>query len=118
MRLDGFASVHAGYRPGTMTTKLIRFSSRQADVKGNKIAVELNLNAATSAAGSIRVELTGRRGNPIAGFSFDDCDEIIGDKTDHVVSWKGKTDLEKLANQPIRIRFQLKDADLFALQFK
>jgi hypothetical protein len=34
-----------------------------------------------------------------------------------VVEWRGGSDLSSLAGQPIRLRFWLKDADLFALQF-
>ena len=32
-------------------------------------------------------------------------------------SWKNGSDVSSLAGQPIRLRFRLKDADLFALQF-
>jgi hypothetical protein len=32
-------------------------------------------------------------------------------------SWKNGSDVSSLAGNPIRLRFRLKDADLFALQF-
>ena len=43
---------------------------------------------------------------------------MIGDRIDQTVSWSGRSDLSELANQPIRLRFVLRDADLFSLQFK
>ena len=46
-----------------------------------------------------------------------DCQEIIGNEIDRVVVWKGKSNLESLAGKPVRLRFQLKDADVYALQF-
>ena len=46
-----------------------------------------------------------------------DCQEITGNEIDRVVVWKGKSNLESLAGKPVRLRFQLKDADVYALQF-
>ena len=56
-------------------------------------------------------------GKPIEGFTLDDCPEIIGDRIDHVVSWKSGPDVGRLADRPIRLRCELKDADLYSLQF-
>ncbi len=106
LRLDGFASVRAGYDGGQMVTKPLTF-------KGNK----LSLNFATSAAGGIRVQLETPDGKPIEGFSFKDCQEVIGNEIDRKVRFNGSEDVSSLAGKPIRIRFQLKDADLYALQF-
>jgi hypothetical protein len=33
------------------------------------------------------------------------------------VSWKSGADLRKLAGQPVRLKFALADADLFAMKF-
>jgi hypothetical protein len=40
---------------------------------------------------------------------------LYGDELDAAVSWKGG-ELATLAGQPVRLRFVLKDADLFALR--
>jgi hypothetical protein len=72
---------------------------------------------ATSAAGSIRVELQSAGGKPIEGFSLSDCVEVIGDELARTVSWAGGTDVSRFAGQPVRLRFVLVDADLYALQF-
>ena len=113
MRLDGFASLHAGYQPGEVTTKVLRFAGAR-----NNNQVGLYLNAATSAAGAIRVEVQDSAGNAIPGYSLDDCQEMIGDRISHRVKWRGSPNLDALVGQPVRLRFEAKDADIYSLQFK
>ena len=105
-RLDGFASVHAGADPGEMLTQPLRFSGRR-----------LSLNYATSAGGSVRVEIQDASGHPLTGYSLADCRNIVGDEIERTVSWKGGPDVSSLAGQVVRLRFALLEADLFALQF-
>ncbi|GDY10075.1 hypothetical protein LBMAG52_35610 [Planctomycetia bacterium] len=78
----------------------------------------LNLNFATSAAGDIRVEIQDATGQPIPGFTLADCHELFGDTLARTVTWKHGQDVSRLAGQPIRLRFALRDADLFAFQFQ
>lgn len=101
LRLDGFASLHAGYQPGTLLTKRFIFS-------GNR----LSLNFATSAAGEIQVEVLNETGKVI-GTSH----PIIGDAIDQDVVWKDDFKIGSVAGNPIQLRFTLQDADIFALQF-
>ncbi len=106
MRLDGFGSLHAGYTGGQATSRPIRFEGKA-----------LAINVSTSAAGSVRIGLLDVDGNPIGGFSVNECDEIAGDRVERGVSWKGETDLAALKGKPVRLRFDLKDADVFAIRF-
>jgi hypothetical protein len=106
IRKDGFVSVRAPMAGGTMVTKPLTFDGDR-----------LTLNAATSAAGSVRVELQAADGEPIEGFTLDDCPPIYGDSLRHVVKWKGGADVNDLAGEPIRLRIELKDADVFSFQF-
>ena len=106
MRLDGFASVRAPYEGGEMTTIPLRF-------KGNQLV----LNFATSAAGAIRVEIQDSAGKALPGFAAADCVELLGNRLAMPVRWKQGGDLSALAGKPIRLRFVMKDADLYALQF-
>ncbi|MEN6535922.1 MAG: hypothetical protein ABFD89_19825 [Bryobacteraceae bacterium] len=106
LRLDGFASVKAPYNGGEIVTKTVRF-------QGSK----LEINYATSAAGGIKVELQDETGNSIPGFGLADAQEIIGDEIARVVAWKQGCDVSRLAGKPIRIRFVMKDADLYAFRF-
>lgn len=107
LRTDGFSSVHAPYEGGEVVTRTLQFSGS-----------ELVINYATSAAGSLRVEIQDPRGTPIAGFGASDAVEIIGDQIDRVVTWKGGSDLGRIAGKPVRLRFVMKDADLYSLQFR
>lgn len=106
IRPDGFVSVRAGRNGGVLLTKPITFTGR-----------ELRINFSTAAAGGLRVELQNARGEPIPGFTLDDCPEIVGDQLDHPVRWNSGGNLESLIGQPVRLRFYLRDADLFALRF-
>lgn len=107
LRTDGFASVHAPYGGGEMITKPLVFEG-----------TTLVINFATSAAGSIWVELQDAAGNAIPGFAREDVDEIIGDQIERTVTWKDNADLGALAGQPVRLRFIMKDADLYSIRFR
>ena len=106
MRLDGFASVNAPYEGGEFITQPLRFEGRQ-----------LLLNFATSAAGGIRVEIQDADGKPLPGYTAADCVEVLGNSIERAVAWKKGPDVSQLAGQPVRLRFVMKDADLFALRF-
>lgn len=107
LRIDGFASVNAGYNGGEfLTYPLI--------AKGNKLII----NYSTSAIGFIKVELLNREGKIITGFGLDSCPEIFGDEIERVVSWNNKTDISEILKEPIRIRFVMKDADLYSIKFR
>jgi len=105
-RTDGLAAVHAGYQPGELLTPPLTFT-------GNR----LSLNLATSAAGGVKVEIQDAEGRALPGFSLADCLELNTDDLDREVSWRGGADVAALEGQPVRLRFWLKDADLFAWQF-
>ncbi|MCD4726260.1 MAG: hypothetical protein K8R46_01250 [Pirellulales bacterium] len=107
LRPDGFASVNAPFTGGEMTTKPLLFAGKA-----------LKINFATSAAGSIRVEIQDTDGKPIPGFTLEDCPEIIGDQIERTVSWKQGLDVGALAGKPIRLHFVMKDADLYAIRFQ
>ena len=107
LRTDGFVSVHAGYKGGEMVTKPLTFTGKQLDV-----------NFAASAVGGIRIELQDADGKPIPGHTLADAIPLIGDAIDRTVAWKKGTDVSPLAGEPIRLRFVLKDADLYAIRFR
>ena len=106
LRLDGFVSVSAPMSGGVLVTKPLTFSGP-----------ELHLNFATSGAGGIRVALRRPDGSPIPGFSIADCNEVFGDTLDRAVTWKSGSNVGRLAEKPVRLHFQLQDADLYAFQF-
>jgi hypothetical protein len=79
---------------------------------------ELEINYSTSAAGSIHVEIQDAKGNSIAGRALADCHEVFGDEIERTVAWKDGTSVKHLAGTPVRLRFVLKDADLFSFRFR
>jgi hypothetical protein len=106
LRLDGFASLQAGYEPGTVLTTPV-------EVSGGT----LQLNFASSAVGYIKVELQDEQGKAIDGHALADSEEIYGDEIARTVRWKGNADLSPLKGQTVRLRFELKDADLYSFAF-
>jgi hypothetical protein len=107
LRLDGFVSVSAPMDGGELITKSVIFSGKN-----------LILNFSSSAAGDIRVELQDETGHPVPGFTLDDCPPVFGDSLERMVIWNNASDLSSLAGKPVRIRFVLKDADLYSFRFK
>lgn len=106
LRIDGFASINAPFEGGELLTKPLKFSGR-----------ELTLNFATSAAGSVRVELQEASGAPLPGFAMTDAEDTIGNDLDRVIHWKSGSDISRLAGKPVRLRLVLKDADVYAVRF-
>ena len=107
LRIDGFSALTAPYSGGEMITKPFKFSGS-----------ELEINYSTSAAGEMRFELQDQDGNPIPGYSIGDCQRIVGNEISRVVRWEKGADLGSLITKIVRLRVQMKDADLYSIRFK
>jgi hypothetical protein len=107
LRVDGFVSVCAPLSGGEMLTRPLVFSGS-----------ELIMNYSTSAAGSVQVELQDAQGVPLPGFALADSEVMYGDSLEQPMLWRGGPDLRALAGAPVRLRFVLKDADIFSLRFR
>jgi len=107
LRLDGFSSINAPYAGGSWTSRVCTFSGSA-----------LEINYATGAAGCIRVGLQDHSGQPLIGYTLDDCDEIIGDETARLVTWCGQSGLVSINGEPVRLKFEMKDADVYGIRFK
>ena len=108
LRIDGFVSLTAPLSGGELLTTPLKF-------EGNR----LSLNLSTSAAGSVRVEIQDAKGGPIPGFTLAEAHELYGDSLDLAAAWKDrKTDVGALAGKPVRLRFVVRDADLFSYRFE
>jgi hypothetical protein len=99
-------SVHAPAEGGELLTRPFRFQGER-----------LVLNFITAAKGAVRVELQDQDGKPLEGLTLADCPPLQGDAVDQSVTWKPSADLRKWAGKPVRLRFELKDADLFSFRF-
>lgn len=100
IRRHGFASMRAGASEGEFLTHPITFAGEK-----------LTLNFATSAAGSVRIELQDAAGKTLAT-----SQPVYGDALDEVIEWKDG-DPAAHAGKPVRLRFVLKDADVYAFRF-
>ena len=106
LRTDGFASVNAPYKGGSFTTKPLTFT-------GGK----LTMNFSTGATGGVQVEIQDAQGKPLPGFALADCVEQVGDEIERTVKWKSGDDVSKLAGQTVKLRFVMRDADVYAVRF-
>jgi hypothetical protein len=106
-RRDGFTSVRGAYTGGEFTTPPLVFAGNQ-----------LRLNVDTSATGIVRVGILAENGMALEGFAPDQCDLIhTANEINRRVSWRGNADVGRLAGKPVRLKFFVRDADLYAFQF-
>lgn len=108
LRVDGFVSVNAPYAGGELVTRPLTFEGGS-----------LSVNAETSGYGSFQVELQDMEGRALPGLSLEECEPVFCDSLDYTVRWRSACggDLRSLAGQPVRLRFVLRDADLYSFQF-
>ena len=106
IRTDGFVSVQAGAGGGEVLTRPFVFSGKS-----------LTINYATSAAGSLRLELCGETGAAYDGFSAHQSDILFGNEIAHEVTWEGRSDVGALQGKPVRLRVRIKDGDLYSFGF-
>jgi len=106
LRPWGFGSINAGYQGGEVITKPLTFAGS-----------ELRINFSTSAVGSIRVEIQDAEGRVLPGYALEDMEPVFGDQLDFPVFWKDHNSVNKLAGRSVKLRFELKDADVFSIRF-
>ena len=85
--------------------------------KGAFKGERLWLNYSTSATGWLKVEVQDLAGKPIPGFDLDQSHEIFGDELEREVRWISGSQVGLLQGRPVRLRFRMKDADLFSFRF-
>jgi len=105
LRRDGFASIHASYPPGKLTTKLLTFTGEHLEIN------------ADSEKGCISVELLDAEGKSIPGFAKADCIPFAKDEIRGIVEWKGGRSVRHLTGKPVRIAFHMETAKLYAFRF-
>src|SRR5579863_3785225 len=101
-RLDGFVSIDAGQREGTLLTKPFSFSDDQ---------LWLNLD---SSKGSVAVEVLDERLRPQAGFTKAEAVPLQRNGIRQQVVWRSNSSLGPLVGRPIRLRFYMRNAQLYS----
>lgn len=97
LRRDGFASMNAGEKTGTLTTRPVLF-------KGEHLFVNMH-----APDGELRIEALSEDGKVIAA-----SEAARGDSTKQLIKWKDSTSLAKLSGKPVRFRFHLTNGQLYA----
>jgi hypothetical protein len=76
------------------------------------------INALTSRAGEVLIEAADFYGKPIPGRTFEDAIPIIGDQHKTLVRWKEHDDLGVEAGEPLMLRFRMRQAKLYFVDFE
>lgn len=105
-RTDGFVALQAPAAGGELITRPLR-------VRGGALIV----NGRTGQTGELRVEIQDLQGQPLPGFALADCRPFRGDEIATRIAWKEAPSVGDLANRPIRLRFVLRDAEVFSFRF-
>lgn len=111
LRLDGFASLDAEVKEGVLVTEPLLLNGK---------SLYINANAQ---GGTIRVEIiepyddrtTTDALNPVINpFLKATCEPFENNSVRHKVRWEASNDLKALQNKPVRLKFYLKNASLYA----
>ena len=102
MRRDGFVSLDAGAKRGTLTTRPLSFS-------GAKLFVNADCQH-----GELRAEVLDEAGKTIAPFTTENCESVCADKTKQIIRWKTGDDFSKLQGLPVKFKFHLTNGKLYA----
>jgi hypothetical protein len=103
LRRDGFVSLDAGDLEGSLLTMPLKVAGRRLYVN------------ADARQGEVRAEIldaTGRR--VLEAFKLDGSQPLRGDHLEGELRWTGAADLSGLPDAPVRIRFFLRNASLYA----
>lgn len=105
LRLDGFVCLRGKEQPGAVITHPLK-------LEGNNL--EINADASR---GWLAVEVLDERGEPIAGYTRQDCRLLEhADGLRLRPRWQDHADLSGLEGKIVRLKFYLRDADLYAFQ--
>lgn len=106
-RVDGFVSADTSYSGGYLLTRTFTFD-------GNRLV----LNIDTGAAGYAQVGILDANGQPIPGFTTDECLYINGDFIGTEVEWiKKGVDVAPLIGKTIRLEMRSRGTKLYSMQF-
>ena len=103
MRIDGFVSYHATYKPGWFPSSKV--VTKPFVFKGSK----LSINFATSAAGYIKIKLSGEDNELVSM-------EMFGDSLDRTVVFDNG-EAVSLSGKPITMEIIMSDADIYSFKF-
>jgi hypothetical protein len=107
LRIDGFVSRDAGGDTGVLVTRPLVLTAK-----------ELAVNANIKSNGYMKISVLDADHQPIAELSGSNSVTLRGDKTDHPVQWRQKDGEAVLTSQPVRLRFEYRNAELYSFRVK
>ena len=121
LRKDRFIGRWAGDRTGYLLTRqfvlegsrlLINCSSEPKPYQDQGTGIQVGIVEAPDwgSGGDPHEE------RPIPGYALDDCDRIVSNQLEKVVSWRGSADLSALKGRSVYLRFRMKQAGLYSFQ--
>ena len=137
LRLDGFASLHAPYHGGEMVTRPITFEGSRLEINySTSAAGSLRVEIQTADGKPIpgfslaecpeiigdeisRIVAWGKVPPPLSTGRDPESTRAESNLSYQTptVAWEGSRDVSRLAGKPVRLRFVMKDADLFSFRF-
>jgi hypothetical protein len=102
LRRDGFASMDAGEKTATLTTRPIRF-------KGDNLFVNY-----VAPQGELCVEVLTLDGKTYGGYSAATCVPLRGDSTRQRVTWKKSENIAHAKEKNVKLRFTLTNGSLYS----
>lgn len=103
LRIDGFASLSAGYLAGSTVTKPLTLD-------GDRFFI----NYSSSPIGYVKVLILDSQFKELKGFGENDAVLLRGDEIDAEVTWNSGRKISELSGKNVRIKFIVKDADVFS----
>jgi hypothetical protein len=103
LRLDGFIYLESDGGPGLLATRPIFL--RSGEVRFNVQSGHRTL-----------VQVTDIAGEPIEGYTFDDCEPFRGDDLFWTPRWRGGRRLSELSERFIRLEISMNHARLYAIR--
>lgn len=109
LRLDGY-----GYLAPTVQWSYSKKSfegialSKPILIKEKGLMLYLNLKGTVNKGDEVKVELQNEKGQPLSGFTFDECENIIEDSVGIPVIWKKSLSLNSLIGKKVRVKIRIR----------
>ena len=103
LRVDGFASLGAGFDGGRVTTKPFQLTGKT-----------LTINGKANHHAQIAVEVLDQANQPIPGYTREENIPLTADAVSHTVQWQERRDISALDGKTVSLRFYLANAQLFS----
>jgi len=107
LRRDGFVSLNAGEKTGTVVTRPLTFKGK-----------ELFVNAEVGKGGYVKAGLRKRSGKAVRAYTLAKCTPVTGNVLDGRITWEGKGTIECPPKTSLRLVFELKNAKLYSFWIK